>query len=371
MSFFKKSFKLALIALFAFASLFSALGCSVFNKKPSEDILPHLISESDADSSPVRPVNALGETKGFTANSVNAQFDELNEILYEGYRPDFSKDVFPEIEKTYNAAIQVLNRYIKNDFSAFERLHAIHDYIAYYTEYDFDLLENASSAKESNPSFRPDGVFLERKAVCDGFSKAFLLLCGIEQIRCIRITGQYSSDGNTVNHAWNKVLLDGEWYNVDSTMDSWHVYTDSKHRVDILNHGYFLVSDEAMFDPLTGHHTESGLDAVNYECPNSYDFYSEMPLGIGSHKMKLTSLDELLDVFSKIKDGKRKIGKVELKLDFPEYDKSNLSRPDAYASYIAEAYKKVPDADFAFKPESGMYPYQRYPDGVFVFLIYA
>ena len=64
------------------------------------------------------------------------------------------------------------------------------------------------------------------------------------------------------------------------------------------------------------------------------------------------------------------MGKIELKLNFPEYDKSNLARPDAYASYIAAAYKKVSDTDFVLDAENGTYPYQRYPDGVFVFLIY-
>ena len=132
MNFFKKIFKFAFIAVLAVSAIFSSFGCSMFNKKPSDALLPHLIGESEADSAPVRRVNALRESKSFTTNSVNAQFDELNEMLYDGYRPDFGNGVFPEIEKTYNAAIAVLNRYIKNDFSAFERLHAMHDYLAYH-----------------------------------------------------------------------------------------------------------------------------------------------------------------------------------------------------------------------------------------------
>ena len=71
-----------------------------------------------------------------------------------------------------------------------------------------------------------------------------------------------------------------------------------------------------------------------------------------------------------MKDANGKIGKLELKLDFPEYDKVNLKRPDAYLMQISAAYSKIKDCDYRFDSASGIYPYYRYPQGVFVFLIY-
>lgn len=358
----------------------SMSGCSLF-KKNSGDILPHLISEDDAEASPVRPVDSLADTSGFLSDTKEEQYDELIEILYNNCRPDFT-DAFDEVKSIYDSAVQVLNRYIRNDFSEFERVHAIHDYLAYYIEYDFDLLDNADAADGSEAAFGLEGVFLNKKAVCDGFTKAFRLFCGIEQIRCIRVTGQYNMDGVAINHSWNKVRVSGIWYNVDATMDSWHVYTGSDERTDIMNHGYFLISDEAIREPLTGRHTQIiheydyddgeqiSPDIVNYECNRNYEFHRATSLGLGSYSMEITSQEELNDVFALIKKSKRKVGKVELKLSFDGYDKSNLNRADAYLTQITEAYNKAKPYDFAFDTANGVYPYQRYPNGVFVFLIY-
>ncbi len=353
------------------------VGCSfiesIIGGKKSGDILPHLISEEEKEENPVRPIDSLTKTRGFTAKNVAAQYDELLDIVYAGgekCRPDFT-DASDEVVRVYNAAVRVLNRYIRNDFTEYERVHAIHDYLSYFIKYDFDLLQNAGNASGDDPAFRLDGVFVNGKAVCDGFSKAFLLLCGIEQIRCIRITGLYNMEGTNINHAWNKVQVDGVWYNVDTTMDAWHVYTDSGDTpTSLLCHGYFLISDDLITEPLTGRHVQSGKDDVNYECTQTYDFYRNTPSGIGTQSMEVTSGAELNELFEQIKKKKRAVGKIELKLNFPEYDKSNLARPDAYASYIAAAYKKVSDTDFVLDAENGTYPYQRYPDGVFVFLIY-
>ena len=79
---------------------------------------------------------------------------------------------------------------------------------------------------------------------------------------------------------------------------------------------------------------------------------------------------ELNAVFDAVKKSKRKIGKLELKLNFDSYEDSNLERVDAYVPQLREAFKRIPDADFILNPEKNAYPYQRYPNGVFVLLIY-
>lgn len=366
-----------IVGIVAICLLMTAVlsGCSLTREKSGE-LLPHLIPLSQAETDPVRPVDSFAATQGFTASTQKGQAEELLQILYSGRRPDFSTlPASSPVKRVYDEAVAVLDRYIRNDFTPFERIHAMHDWLAYSIAYDFALAEQGDSANPNHASFGLEGVFLQRTAVCDGFAKAMSLLCGIEGIRCIRITGTYLDEGEEINHAWNKVELDGVWYNVDTTMDNWHVYTDASTRVDIFNHGYFLVSDAALEDSVTGRHwahesdSDNGINTPNYACPKNYEYHKNERLGIGDHAMEVTDQAALNDIFTRIKKQNGKIGRLELKLAFTDYDESNLSRADAYALQIEEAYKKT-NADFRMDAAKGIYPYQRYPNGVFVFLIY-
>ena len=359
-------------ALLAAVAVFSAFafGCSVF-RKDSGDVLPHLISEDIAESDPRRPIDESGlPLAGFTSDTLGGQLDELTDMMFDGKKPDFAT-ALSGTKKVYDAAVAVLDRYILNDFSEYERVHAIHDWIVYNTKYDFELLENADGASSDDPSFRADGVLLNGKAVCDGYTKAFRLMCGIERIRCIRVIGQYNDNGSQINHAWNKVRVGGVWYNVDTTMDNFHVMAGGK-RKSVLNHGYFLVSDKAIKDVVAGRHTERATDPinVNYECKENYPFHATTASEVEPYSMRVTSQRELNSVFRAVKDKKGKIGKIELQLAFTGYSDDNLSHADAYSAQISEAYSLIKDADYRIDSVAREYPYMRYPNGVFVFLIY-
>ncbi len=62
------------------------------------------------------------------------------------------------------------------------------------------------------------GVLYDTNAVCEGYAKAFKLLCDREGIPCISILGNYNAEALTA-HMWNYVYLDGEWYGCDPTFD--------------------------------------------------------------------------------------------------------------------------------------------------------
>lgn len=67
------------------------------------------------------------------------------------------------------------------------------------------------------------GALVEGKAVCEGYSKAFKLLCDRAGIPCVIVTGTAitSMTGpQGQNHMWNYVQMeDGKWYAVDATWD--------------------------------------------------------------------------------------------------------------------------------------------------------
>lgn len=178
-----------------------------------------------------------------------------------GYKPEFMGSQKENLKQIYNNAKDALSYIVSDEMSEYEKVHAIYDYIIYNVRYDHDCANAEDKYVSGNLSLNEkmkyygyylEGIFLDKfykkdmHAVCDGKSKAFVLMCGIEGITAVRISGKASSDGkNFGGHAWNKVLLDlqgkgdKEWYFVDTTWGD--VGDDSK---EFLSHAYFLLSDD-------------------------------------------------------------------------------------------------------------------------------
>ena len=78
----------------------------------------------------------------------------------------------------------------------------IHDFLAENTEYDFNL---------SPASYTAYGALIENKAVCQGYSGAFNLLCEAAGVKSLAVANK--------THMWNVVLYDGELYHYDVTYD--------------------------------------------------------------------------------------------------------------------------------------------------------
>ncbi len=178
-----------------------------------------------------------------------------------GYKPEFMGSQADNLKQIYDNAKDALSYIVSDEMSEYEKVHAIYDYIIYNVRYDHDCANAEDKYVSGNLSLNEkmkyygyylEGIFLNKfykkdmHAVCDGKSKAFVLMCGIEGITAARISGEASSDGkNFGGHAWNKVLLDlngtgnKEWYFVDTTWGD--VGDDSK---EFLSHAYFLLSDD-------------------------------------------------------------------------------------------------------------------------------
>lgn len=203
-----------------------------------------------------------------------------------GYKPVFMGSQADNLQQIYDNAKDALSYIVSDEMSEYEKVHAIYDYIIYNVRYDHDCANAEDKYVSGNLSLNEkmkyygyylEGIFLNKfykkdmHAVCDGKSKAFVLMCGIEGIAAVRISGKASSDGkNFGGHAWNKVLLDlngtgdKEWYFVDTTWGD--VGDDSK---EFLSHAYFLLSD----DEVKNTHVENpGHDYPKAE--GKFDYYA-------------------------------------------------------------------------------------------------
>lgn len=170
--------------------------------------------------------------------------EELYYVAEKGFRP------VPErgsaAESLYATARSALRSIVSDDMTDVEKAHAIYDYVMWKVVYDREVL-NVSSTEESvkYAAYYLEGVFDAKAspfAVCDGIAKAYSLLCNIEGLPCVRISGTAGTDGSWGGHAWNKVCVDGLWYNVDAT---WGDYTASVGGgvYEMATHEYFLKTD--------------------------------------------------------------------------------------------------------------------------------
>lgn len=63
-------------------------------------------------------------------------------------------------------------------------------------------------------------VFFQNRAHCDGFSNGFSLLCALRGIPAFEKQYTPAEGSGEIGHAWNTVLLDGDWYNVDCALSA-------------------------------------------------------------------------------------------------------------------------------------------------------
>lgn len=125
-----------------------------------------------------------------------------------------------------SAAQAIHNALVTPGMSEYEQVKAFHNYLVNNTEFR-ETGERSHSAA---------GPLLDGFAVCEGYSKALDILCYLSGIECVCINGT----GNGGSHGWNKVKIDGQWYNIDVTWD------DPISSRPILTYDYFLVSDSVL-----------------------------------------------------------------------------------------------------------------------------
>ncbi len=235
------------------------------------------------------------KTRNFYIDSVKETMSvSTSNMLYKavawGYKPVFMGSQADKLQQIYDNAKDALSYIVSDEMSEYEKVHAIYDYIIYNVRYDHDCANAEDKYVSGNLSLNEkmkyygyylEGIFLDKfykkdmHAVCDGKSKAFVLMCGIEGITAVRISGEASSDGkNFGGHAWNKVLLDlngtgdKEWYFVDTTWGD--VGDDSK---EFLSHAYFLLSDDEVKNThveKTGHGYPKAEGKFDYYAHETY-----------------------------------------------------------------------------------------------------
>ncbi len=266
-------------------------------KAKSEQIVGYLRYSEQSATRTELPIDEKAESAK-VSNS-----NELYRAVSCGQKPIFADDNSGiALKKLYDEARDVLTTYVSDDMSDYEKVAVIYDWIVNVVDYDYAAAQLQGDDTSKYNAFYLEGVFNDHRAVCDGKSKAFALLCGMENIKAVRVVGY--ADKNlkdrdlsskkvlaSIGHAWNKVLIDAdddgvkEWYIVDTTWGDVAVKNEgaSGGVYEYLNYAYFLKTDEDIkdthiaktYNPIANTDVNVYKKTVIKEGSASFDLYVE------------------------------------------------------------------------------------------------
>ena len=135
-------------------------------------------------------------------------------------------------------AKEIVQEIIKDGMSDYEKEEAINEYLCSNGSYNNEIMQymndngtiDDKAVHKFIHSFTPYGILVENVGVCESYAEAFLLLAKEAGMESVIVTG--TLDG--VNHEWNRINIDGQWYSMDVTNN------DS----DILPNCYFNLPDQ-------------------------------------------------------------------------------------------------------------------------------
>lgn len=132
-----------------------------------------------------------------------------------------------------------------------QKIKKVHDWLVNVIEYD-------SSQKENN-KYNIYGALHDKKAVCEGYARAFNYIMEEIGIPCVLVSGKAkNSEGTIETHAWNYVKIEEKWYAIDVTWDDPVIIGNGKIS-EKTKYKYFLVGSTDFFKD----HTEEGKVSDN------------------------------------------------------------------------------------------------------------
>ncbi|MCL2054433.1 MAG: hypothetical protein FWG90_08405 [Oscillospiraceae bacterium] len=224
------------------------------------------------------------------------------------------------LKKQLNKAIKSFTCNILNEkMSPFERELSAHDFLASTVKYDFQSKNDFENASIVAP-------LLKNRGICEGYAKAFKLLCDEIGVSSLVAFGTAVNSLNYVKtgtgeyegHAWNIVKIGGKCAHVDVTWDSVNpLQNNSKIRYDYFN----LADDEISKDHVWDKNKYPKCDTHNMSYYHVNDYY-------------ITSKGDFEKYI--INQIKNKVASFNVKFSFEFEDNKEITR------YISKAMSKYP-----------------------------
>ena len=214
----------------------------------------------------------------FVATSVGYGSSGQNLYFEPVYLPVNTAAYTAAVDAAYTACIS-------QGMTDLEKVISAHDWLVTNCQYDPYIgtggkyIASDGTVYNDEPAvYTSYGAFVNHNVVCQGYALAFKVLMDRAGIPCCYVKS------DAMNHAWNIVQLDGNWYHVDVTWDD-PSYVGIEDWTGRIKRENLLCSDAEITDAGSkGHHdwsTEWGytcgtsLDSTEWEdagdCPITYD----------------------------------------------------------------------------------------------------
>ena len=250
---------------------------------------------------------------------------QLYYVVENKYKPILKKNSIAE--KIYSTAKDILNSIIDDTMNEYQKAKQIYNYICSEISYDYITSGESTYNLNENQAYFLEGVFLNQNAVCDGKSKAYSLLCNMENIDNVRVT---AINDKYQGHAYNYIKIFDKWYLSCTTFGS--------HRMELKENEYYIVPSLNMF-------------LTNYQTPYTsnwgYDLkmHEDIKEKIESQSNFELSIIDNLNSFKEIIESYHLNPLLNIEVEFQYFKDINLFKEDIekeYPSYEIVLLKNLP-----------------------------
>lgn len=231
-----------------------------------------------------------------------------------------SKEEINYMKQEISNEIEKINSKLTNVETDYEKELLIHDLLAANIDYyKYDDYNNIPNIKHT-----VYGALVQNSAVCDGITKAFQIVLSKNDIESVFVTGETED----VAHAWCKVKIGGDYYNVDLTSDK----TINEINKSLVVHSYFNVTDTEILKTHLIDNNESMPSCISSKY-NYYVYNDYMITHLDNFEYKLSKIIKkqekrpLLEFnVSGITNTPEKMVQSLYDLDFNNFKKNNITK---------------------------------------------